>query len=75
MDFLPMKYGSVKDIVDNNAERFKQMAEHLESAFQELAQNGPPESVWDAVAPTIEGIMLQQGMKDAMQCIIWKKKI
>ena len=48
------KYGSVKDIVDNNAERFKQMAEHLESAFQELAQNGPPESVWDAVAPTIE---------------------
>ena len=41
-------------MVDHNVRHFKQHSEYIENAFEELAENGPPESVWDAVAPTIE---------------------
>ena len=47
-------YESIKDVVDHNVRHFKQHSEYIENAFEELAENGPPESVWDAVAPTIE---------------------
>ena len=47
-------YESVKDVVDHNVRHFKQHSEYIENAFEELAENGPPESVWDTVAPTIE---------------------
>ena len=41
-------------MVDHNVRHFKQHSKYIENAFEELAENGPPESVWDAVAPTIE---------------------
>ena len=47
-------YESIKDVVDHNVRHFKQHSEYIENAFEEQAENGPPESVWDAVAPTIE---------------------
>ena len=47
-------YESIKDVVDHNVRHFKQHSKYIENAFEELAENGPPESVWDAVAPTIE---------------------
>ena len=47
-------YESVKDVVDHNVRHFKQHSKYIEIAFEELAENGSPESVWDAIAPTIE---------------------
>ena len=47
-------YNTVKQIIQENARHFEHNTEHLDNAFNELAENGPPESVWDAVAPGIE---------------------
>lgn len=47
-------YNAVKDVVIHNAQNHQQQVEDLEEAFVELAENGPPESNWDAVAPAVE---------------------
>ena len=41
-------------MVDHNVRHFKKHSKYIENALEELAENGPPESVWDAIAPTIE---------------------
>ena len=47
-------YNDVKEAIHHNSQHFEHHAEHLDSAFDELAENGPPESIWDSVAPAIE---------------------
>ena len=47
-------YENVRDVVVHNVRHFKQHSEYIENALEELAENGPPESVWDAVVPAIE---------------------
>ena len=47
-------YNAVKEVIHHNSQHFEHNAEHLDDAFNQLAENGPPESIWDSVAPAIE---------------------
>ena len=47
-------YMSVKNIVDHNAQHFSQNTEHLDHAMDMLTENGPPETSWDSIVPSVE---------------------
>ncbi|XP_078621306.1 uncharacterized protein LOC144887780 [Branchiostoma floridae x Branchiostoma japonicum] len=47
-------YDSVKDTVHVNEAKFSVHAEVIEEAYENLQRNGPPEDVWDSVAPNVE---------------------
>ena len=44
----------MKDLVEHNAHYFHQHSEDIDLAINLVADNGPPEIVWDSMAPTIE---------------------
>ena len=47
-------YEDVKDVVERNAEKYHSHSNVLDAAINDIADNGPPEIVWDSIAPTIE---------------------
>ena len=47
-------YVEVCHIVEHNAEEFHLHSEEIDSAINDIADNGSPEMAWDAIAPTIE---------------------
>ena len=47
-------YNDVKDVVEHNAEKYHLHSNVLDAAINDIADNGPPEIVWDSIAPTIE---------------------
>ena len=47
-------YNDVKDVVERNAGKYHLHSNVLDAAINDIADNGPPEIVWDSIAPTIE---------------------
>ena len=61
-------YKSVKDVVDHNVRHFKQHSEYIENALRNWLKMVPPESVWNAVTPTIEDNV---ATRNEGFCTIW----
>ena len=53
-DSYKEKYLTVCDLVEHNAMGFNMHRQELENAIDDVADNGPPENVWDAIAPMAE---------------------
>ena len=47
-------YRNVKNIVDENSQHFELNSGHIDNAFDALVENGPPETSWESVVPSIE---------------------
>ena len=47
-------YVEVCHIAEHNAEEFHLHSEEMDSVINDIADNGPPEMVWDVIAPIIE---------------------
>ena len=47
-------YMQVSDVVEHNALGFYFHNDEMDAAINDVADNGPPEIVWDLIAPTIE---------------------
>ena len=45
-------YNYVKGLVEHNAQYFNQHSEDMDLAINLIADNSPPEMVWDSIAPT-----------------------
>ena len=44
----------VSDVVEHNALGFYLHNDEMDAAINDVADNGPPEIVWDLIAPTVE---------------------
>jgi hypothetical protein len=49
-----VKYQDVKTVVDANATHFNRNVDDIDAAWSILLSNGPPESAWDGLAPSME---------------------
>ena len=47
-------YLDVSDVIEHDAHAFFLHSEEIDTAMNNLAENGPPEIVWDTITPTIE---------------------
>ena len=53
-DTFADRYAQVSEIVEHNAHQFHLQNTNLDAAIDNMAENGPPEILWDSIAPGTE---------------------
>lgn len=60
-------FEQVKAIVETNEAKFSKNADEIDHAYHDLLQNGPPENIWDAVAPNAQFQQAEQEQEGVVQ--------